>query len=90
MAEDTRIVYGANCVWWGRIQEVSRTKSGLPCCPHCGSVLFEVPSEREWWANVDAHESKGNLGYRSFVEWLHNHHYLDMFEAKTDYERGKN
>ena len=61
-------VYGANCRWWDIIRKTARNGSGLPCCPHCGSVLFEMPLG-EWWTNVDAHEARGNPGYRKFVEW---------------------
>jgi hypothetical protein len=89
VAKDQRIVYGARCMWWGPIQEVDKLPSGLPCCPHCKGVLFEVPNEREWWATVDAHESIGNVGYRGFVEWLRDHHFFNIEEARQAYEEAK-
>ena len=61
-------VYGANCVWWDTIDKTARTPSGLPCCPHCGSVLFQQPLDK-WWADIDKYEANGHPGYRKFVEW---------------------
>ena len=43
--KDQRVVYGANCTWWDTIDKISKTASGLPCCPRCGSVLFEIENE---------------------------------------------
>lgn len=42
---DSRIVYGARCVWWDSIANAATKPGGLPCCPHCGGVLMEVPTE---------------------------------------------
>lgn len=67
MAE--RIVYGARCTWWDSISNVATKASGLPCCPHCGSPLFEQPDERTWWAGVDAYERDAHPGYRELIEW---------------------
>lgn len=66
---DTRVTYGARCTWWDSIDKVAKTPSGLPCCPHCGGVLFEVPSETEWWEQVDRC-ALIEPGYREFIEWL--------------------
>ena len=41
----------------------------LPCCPGCGSMLFEVQDEEAWFASVDKFEKDGHPGYRAFVEW---------------------
>lgn len=84
-ATDTRVVYGARCVWWNNIAAVSTTPRGLPCCPHCGGVLFEVPDEQTWWAGVDAHESTHEPGYRKFVEWLRGRCYPSIDEARAAY-----
>jgi len=76
---DTRIVYGARCFWWDSIDKVGLTppmvgeRTGkaiqLPCCPHCSSVLMEVPDEASWWRGVDDHEQKAHAGYREFIKW---------------------
>ena len=74
MSEDTRIAYGARCVWWDSIENVGHVKlregATLPCCPHCRNMLFEMADEQEWFTNVDKYEASGHPGYRRFVEWL--------------------
>lgn len=67
---DSRIAYGANCVWWDSIDKVAN-KHGLPVCPQCSGVLFEIESIEEWNRGVD-HFEKNNPspGYRKFVDWL--------------------
>jgi len=70
---DTRIAYGTSCSWWDGIHQVGHTKPRngmtLPCCPHCGSVLFEMPNEESWFAAVDRHEASGHPSYRAMIEW---------------------
>lgn len=85
MTADTRLVYGVNCSWWGLIAETSRTSGGIPCCPHCCSVLFEVATETEWWANVDAHEAAGHPGYRAMIEWSRGKHFASHFSMERAY-----
>lgn len=68
MTKDTRIPYGARCTWWDSIDKVG-VRQGLPVCPQCGNVLFEVESEEVWFAGVDRYEAQGNSGYRAMVEW---------------------
>lgn len=41
----------------------------LPCCPHCGGMLYEMPTEREWWLGARNHEKKGHLNYVVFLLW---------------------
>lgn len=68
---DERVVYGAQCTWWGSISEIGKNSWGLPCCPHCGGMLYEQPNLETWWANVDHFENVGRrAGYRAFVEWM--------------------
>jgi len=86
---DTRIVYGARCAWWDSIDKVGTTPTGLPACPHCGGVLFEVGTEAEWWLGVERHEAAGNDGYRAFVVWLRGKCFptlevaADAYQART-------
>jgi hypothetical protein len=68
MADQETIVYGARCVWWDSLGKVALLPSGLPCCPHCRSVLFQTDGA-SWWASVDKHEQAGNPGYRRMIEW---------------------
>lgn len=90
---DLRIVYGARCSWWDSIDKVATTTGlpgGLPVCPHCGSPLFEVGSETEWWAGVDQHESEREPGYRAFIEWLRGKCFPTLEAARAAYrEEGR-
>lgn len=77
-------------MWWDSIDKAGSrdgTTTGLPCCPRCGGVLFEVPNEKEWWAGVDQHQKNGNPGYRAFIEWLRGKCFADMETAKNEYAK---
>jgi hypothetical protein len=74
MATDTRYVYGARCTWHGSINAIGRRgpvggNFNLPCCPHCGGMLFELGSKAEWDAGVTKHDAE-HPGYADFVAWL--------------------
>ena len=64
-----RVVYGATCTWWDTIDKVGRTKSGLPGCPICAGVLFEMKDEDEWWRLVYQFEADGYPGYSDRIQW---------------------
>lgn len=78
---DTRYVYGANCSWHGPIADIA-TKTlpvnpynpmeetvTLPCCPHCGGMLFEFPNKQIWDDAIAVTEGKVP-GYADYVAWL--------------------
>lgn len=91
MNADRRVVYGATCLWWDSITQVSVTGHGLPCCPHCGGVLYEVETEAVWWAQVDAYEAgKPWPGYRAFVTWLRGRCFPSRESALGAYRAGLN
>jgi hypothetical protein len=67
---DARLCYGACCTWFGSIHETGGIgKGALPCCPHCGGVLFEMQHEGEWWKGVDEYQAQGHPHYRAMWEW---------------------
>lgn len=66
--EDTRHVYGARCTWHGSITQIGK-RGDLPCCPHCGNMLFEVDTEAKWQEGVDKFNA-GHPGYTDFCQWL--------------------
>jgi hypothetical protein len=39
----------------------------LPCCPFCGSILFQL-DEKEWWEGAEKHD-KTHPGYLAFLRW---------------------
>lgn len=82
---DARIVCGANCTWWGIIYDIAK-RGGLPCCPHCGSMLYEYPSMTEWWASVDRFEAAGHAGYHKLIEWTRDKHFKTSKDAVAAYK----
>ena len=82
---DDRYVYGARCAWFGPISAVGHLPGGLPCCPYCKSVLFEMP-ESQWWEGVDRHE-KVHPGYRAMIEWAADKHFASFKEMQTAYDK---
>ncbi len=51
------------------------TDHGLPCCPVCGGMLFEISEETSYWLQVDDYEAgkhpirEPHPGYRKMLEW---------------------
>lgn len=86
---NTRIVYGARCVWWNTITHAATTPNGLPCCPHCHNVLYEYGTEREWWNSATQHEHNGHPGYKTFLEWLRGRCYPNYPTAVAAYENAE-
>jgi hypothetical protein len=89
---DERIAYGARCAWWDSIHNVGVKHipgsggPGLPCCPHCGSVLMEVPSIENWNQNMDKYEADGHPGYRAMMEWSRGKCFPTMTALRSAYE----
>jgi hypothetical protein len=39
-------IYSVGCCWWTSFPtDLGKHSSGLPCCPHCNSVLMQAPLE---------------------------------------------
>ena len=79
--EDSRFCYGARCTWFGSIYATGKSPEtnghSLPCCPLCGSMLFEMHEEKDWWDGIDGFErgeypmptAHKHPGYRAMWEW---------------------
>ena len=69
---DRRYVYSAGCTFHGSIDEIgTKGPHNLPCCPSCGSMLFEMPTKEKWDALVEDHAKKKNdPQYPVFVKWF--------------------
>lgn len=91
---DTRFVYGANCAWFGPIQAIGRRQVdkylNIPCCPYCGGMLFEMPTAKDWWKEVDKFEAANHPGYRKFIEWMADKHFFSFGEAEAAYVEAGN
>jgi len=64
-------VWSTGCFWHGRIEATGRTGKcgmGIPCCPHCGSVLYQC-SQRKWEEGTKAYEQQGHVNYIAFMAW---------------------
>ncbi len=81
---DTRNVHGARCTWWDAISESKTGAHGLPGCPHCGGVLYEVATEAQWWEAIDRHD-KHEPGYRALMEWARGNCYPNFDTLKRAY-----
>lgn len=79
------VVYGMNCRWWDGIENIGHREGGLPCCPHCRGVLFQMDID-DWWKAVTKYEEAGHPGYRAFIEWLKGKCFRTWNEAKAAYE----
>lgn len=81
---DTRIAYGAQCTWWDSIQKVG-VRGRLPCCPHCGGMLFECPNEEGWNALIDAMAAE-HAGYRAYIAWVRGRCFKTWEAARAQYK----
>lgn len=83
--KDERIVYGAMCMWWDSIEKAAQLKNGLPCCPHCRGVLYEVASEEVWMDGVKKH-AISKPGYVEFIQWMRGRCFASPQAAIAQYE----
>lgn len=100
IAKNPKIVYGAACTWWDSIWNCGKTPPirarptgefhSLPCCPHCGSVLFEVSNIEEWNAGMERFEQAGHPGYIKMMNWAKGKCFKNMAELKSTYTKEVN
>lgn len=86
MPNNTRIVSGTICSWWGTIEEASRNTDGLPHCPYCSLPLFEFETSRAWWQMVH-HYDASHPGYNQFIGWLEGKCFPSIKDARDAYEQ---
>lgn len=80
---DTRIVYGARCTWWDSIDKVM-VMAGLPRCPHCMGVLYEMENIAQW--NAGSQRYGANFpGYVQLIEWCRGKCFPDLDAAVEAY-----
>jgi len=90
MSDHETIVCGANCTWWDSIDKTKTLRGGIPCCPFCGSVLFQYENLDQFMENVDAYEKNGHPNYRSQLLWQRGKCFKTMDEgAKAMKEEAK-
>jgi len=60
------MVFYALCTFWTDDWSALGERDGVPCCPECGSVGFEMDSG-EWRVAVARYEADGHPGYTATV-----------------------
>ncbi len=69
---DEQIWYGFCTFWtsdWGKLSKTGEPMGfGIPCCPDCGSVGFQIDAD-EWWEGVQRVE-EATPGYFKFIKEL--------------------
>jgi hypothetical protein len=89
---DTRIVYGAGCLWWDNVEKAA-SRGGIPCCPFCGSVLFEVSDQKIWDEWAKRFEEDGHPNYTKLLTFMRGKCFKKMEDAEKAFaaqgEKGK-
>jgi len=57
----------------------------FPCCPFCGSLLFQHDSEKAFWAGSKEYEET-HPGYIALIKWLKGKCFKSISEAAVAYE----
>ncbi len=88
---DSRIVYGLSCTWWDDIGNAGKhPRSGLPCCPHCKGMLFELANPEQWWSGVDTYaKATGDKEYPGLIKWMKGRCFADLYSAKKAYKNSQ-
>jgi len=66
--------YSAQCCWWThRPTDLGRTMipPQIPCCPHCGSVLYQADAEKFIQSAEDNPAHYGPHGLKAFAAAHH-------------------
>jgi hypothetical protein len=59
--------------------------TSMPCCPHCGGMLFEMPHENDFMKGAQEHEADGHPGYVQFVRWARGKCFPNVDAAQSVY-----
>jgi hypothetical protein len=70
-------------------REITIPNGGIPCCPFCGSVLFQVRNKLEWDSGAIIHEQKGHTNYVAFLGWtrVQERCWPSLRDAAVDYSK---
>jgi hypothetical protein len=73
---DRRYVYSAGCTFHGPIYDIGTktprdgSNHRLPCCPSCGSMLFEMETQEQWDRQIQEFAKKEDPAYPAFMAWF--------------------
>lgn len=77
------IAYGVYCTWWDSKEKVSTNRAGIPCCPHCLCVLFEIV-EGVWNQCMNDFDTT-HSGYKKMMMWARGKCFTSMLMLKEAY-----
>ena len=96
---DSRYCYSVGCTWHDSIHKVGNTgpskmlingrpveSNGLPCCPFCGSMLFETEHKKNFFESAAKH-AETHPGYLEFVEWSQGKCFRDFDASIAAYNK---
>jgi len=62
-------MYSISCCWWTSFPEdLGENVVGFPCCPHCGSLLFQAPLDKFLESAKADPAHYGKFGLDAFLE----------------------
>lgn len=62
-------MYSVFCTWWTSFPEdLGKNPLGVPCCPHCGSVLMQAPLNDFIEAAKNDPQNYGQYGITTFIK----------------------
>ena len=61
-----RLLWYGLCTYWTDDWDKLKTTSGIPCCPYCLGVGFQITA-KNWDSGVDKF-NKDNPKYKEFIE----------------------
>lgn len=88
MARQTDVFYGLCTFWTDDWASLGRTREGIPCCPYCGAVGFEM-DRKEWLRQIAAHEAKGNPDYLAMMRWAKDRCFSDFATLTRTYRANR-
>lgn len=77
-------VYGNNCTWYNDKSQAGINPNGLPCCPHCGSMLFEEKTEK--WENAILENALRDPEYLDLLLWARGRCFRNFSALKTAFQ----
>jgi len=65
---DRRYVSCTSCTWHDVIDKAEQRRDLTPCCPFCGSTLYELPSQDDFEALARSAD-QSHAGMAAMLEW---------------------
>lgn len=94
MPQDKPYAFSRGCTWHGSPAHARISVRRKPeddadpplCCPSCGSVVTQVASAEQWWAEVHASDRQ-RPGYEDMVRWGQDRCFPDFDTMQNAYRQ---